>query len=194
MRGKKVDSLSGGEPPKRSTCIGRKVNPMAGRKQQAQTNAKGQEGAGGPSSTEVLRAMMSKLAVAWKNVGAMFNHFDRPDTEEEGEVKGDSEISLEEFARGIRDLKLDFSDEQIEEVFHIVDKDGSGSIDHSELEAVLQECGVLKSVSVKRVPKSVNAAAREKEEKKIEEEATHEQDKKKRRPKGKGQPIDPPGE
>jgi hypothetical protein len=142
--GKKGDSRL--DAAKGPVCVGRKVNPMAGRKQH---KPKGEEG--GASSAEILRALMSKLAGAWKNVGAIFNHFDRPDVEEDGEHKGDSEISLEEFVRGVRDLKLEFSDEQIEEVFHVVDKDGSGSIDHSELEEVLRDCGVLKSVSVKRV-------------------------------------------
>ena len=184
-----INDTTASEAPKPPVVAGRKVNAMAGHKRNQAQHSE----AGTTCSTEALRTMMSKLAVSWKNVGAMFNHFDRPDAEENGEIKGDAEISLDEFTRGIRDLKLDFSDDQIEEVFHLVDKDGSGSIDHSELEAVLQDCGVLKSVSVKRVPKSVNVAAREKEEKKIEEEATNEQDKKKRRPKGKGQPVDPPG-
>jgi len=128
---------------------GRKVHPMAGHKRQCANEQ--HFGQNGPSSTEVLRAMMSKLAAAWKNVGAIFKHFDRPDVEEDGEHKGDCEINLEEFKQGVRELKLDFRDEQIEEVFHIVDVDGSGSIDHSELEKVLQDCGVLKSVAVKRV-------------------------------------------
>jgi len=169
------------------TVVGRTVGGSIGRK-----NHQTGKGQGSISSTEVLRALMSKLAISWKSVGAIFNHFDRPDMEDDGKVKGDSEISLQEFILGIRNLKLDFSDEQIEEVFKIVDVDGSGSIDHSELEAALRECGVLKSISVQRVPKTVKQFDHERAEKKIEDEAKEEQKAKKGKTK-KGQPIDIPG-
>ena len=169
------------------TVVGRKVGGSIGRK-----NHQAGKGQGSNSSTEVLRALMSKLAISWKSVGAIFNHFDRPDMEDDGKVKGDSEISLHEFILGIRNLKLDFSDEQIEEVFRIVDVDGSGSIDHSELEAALRDCGVLKSIAVQRVPKTVRQFDYERAEKKIEDEAKEEQKAKKGKTK-KGQPIDIPG-
>lgn len=75
----------------------------------------------------------------------------------------------------------------------MVDVDGSGTIDHGELEEVLRDCGVLKSIAVKRVPKAINTLTAAMEEKKIEEEADKEQKEKKKSSKGKGQPIDPPG-
>ena len=180
-----VDEIKG------PTVVGRKVGSSIGRHNHQAQAGKEQ---GHQSSAEVLREMMAKLALSWKSVGAIFNHFDRPDMEEDGQHKGDSEISLEEFALGIRKMKLDFTDDQIVEVFHLVDKDGSGTIDHSELEAVLRECGVLKSIAVQRVPKTVKMFEYERAEKKIEEEAKEEQDKKRKggKPK-KGQPIDIPG-
>ena len=165
-------------------CTGRKVSAMAGLKQQAD----------GQSSTgEELRQIMGKLAGMWNSVGSIFSHFDRPDQMGEGDdLAGDNKIDLDEFTKGVHALKLGFTDAQITKIFGVVDADGNGTIDHQELEAVLRDCGVLKSVAVKRVPKSVYMMQRQREEASIAAEAKAAAKQKR----GKAQankPIDPPG-
>jgi calcyphosin len=45
---------------------------------------------------------------------------------------GDKTLSLEEFAKGLRDSGLEVDDAEAEEIFNTFDTDGSGSINMTE--------------------------------------------------------------
>ena len=171
--GEKVNKIV--EVTKGPVFKGAKVSAMAGQNRNNKHASDKEQ-----VSADNLRAVLAKLAGAWKNVGEMFNHFDRPDVEDDGDLKGDQQITLDEFARGIREMKLEFTDEEVVQVFNLVDVDKSGAIDHKELEAVLHTCGMLRSVAVKRVPKTANTFKCEAAEKKIEDETAMEMKAKKK--------------
>ena len=55
----------------------------------------------------------------------------------EMDADGDGDVDVDEFGRGLKALQLQLSEAEVKQVFAALDADGSGSVQPSELEALL---------------------------------------------------------